>query len=124
VIVSGDKDLMQLISPRVTMYDSMKDKTFRVPEVKERFGVPPDKVVEVMGLMGDASDNIPGVPGIGPKTAGQLIEEFGSIEELLKNVDKVKNARLRTSLDRHAEQARLSRELATLDSDAPLDFSL
>jgi DNA polymerase-1 len=124
VIVSGDKDLMQLISPHVTMYDSMKDKTFRVPEVKERFGVSPDKVVEVMGLMGDATDNIPGVPGIGPKTAGQLIEEFGSIEELLKNVDKVKNARLRNSLDRHAEQARLSRELATLDSDAPLDFSL
>ncbi len=69
VIVSGDKDLMQLVSSHVTMYDSMKDKTFQVPEVKERFGVSPDKVVEVMGLMGDTSDNIPGVPGIGPKTA-------------------------------------------------------
>jgi DNA polymerase I len=124
VIVSGDKDLMQLISSRVTMYDPMKDKTFRVPEVKERFGVSPDKVVEVMGLMGDTSDNIPGVPGIGPKIAGQLIEEFGSIEELLKNIDKVKNAKVRASLDRHAEQARLSRELATLDSDAPLDWTL
>jgi DNA polymerase-1 len=124
VIVSGDKDLLQLVSSHVTMYDSMKDKTFQVPEVKERFGVSPDKVVEVMGLMGDTSDNIPGVPGIGPKTAGQLIEEFGSIEELLKNVDKVKNAKVRASLDRHAEQARLSRELATLDSDAPLDWPL
>jgi DNA polymerase-1 len=123
VIVSGDKDLMQLISSRVTMYDPMKDKTFQVPEVQERFGVSPDKVVEVMGLMGDTSDNIPGVPGIGPKIAGQLIEEFGSIEELLKNIDKVKNAKLRASLDRHAEQARLSRELATLDSDAPLDWT-
>jgi DNA polymerase-1 len=124
VIVSGDKDLMQLISPRVTMYDPMKDKNFQVPQVKERFGVSPDKVVEVMGLMGDTSDNIPGVPGIGPKTARQLIEEFGSIAELLKNIDKVKNAKLRASLDRHAEQARLSRELATLDSNAPLDWTL
>jgi DNA polymerase-1 len=124
VIVSGDKDLMQLVSSRVSMYDPMKDKTFQVPEVKERFGVSPDKVVEVMGLMGDTSDNIPGVPGIGPKIAGQLIEEFGSIEELLKKVDRVKNARVRASLDRHAEQARLSRELATLDSDAPLDWAL
>ena len=124
VIVSGDKDLMQLISSHVTMYDPMKDKTFQVPEVRERFGVSPEKVVEVMGLMGDTSDNIPGVPGIGPKTAGQLIEEFGSIAELLKNIDKVKNAKVRASLDRYAEQARLSRELATLDSDAPLDWTL
>jgi len=122
VIVSGDKDLMQLISPLVAMYDPMKEKTFQVPEVKERFGVPPEKVVEVMGLMGDASDNIPGVPGIGPKTAAQLIEEFGSIEDLLKNVEKVKSAKVRALLDRYAEQARLSRELATLDFEAPLDW--
>jgi len=72
-----------------------------------------------MGLTGDTSDNIPGVPGIGPKTATQLIEEFGSIEELLKNLDRVKNSRVRASLERYAEQARLSRELATLDSDSP-----
>jgi len=124
VIISGDKDLMQLVSSHVTMYDSMKDKTFRIPEVKERFGVSPDKVVEVMGLMGDASDNIPGVPGIGPKNAARLIEEFGSIEELLKNVDKIKNAKLRAALLRYSEQARLSRELATLNSEAPLDWGL
>jgi DNA polymerase-1 len=124
VIVSGDKDLMQLISSHVTMYDSMKDKTFQIPEVKERFGVSPDKVVEVMGLMGDASDNIPGVPGIGPRTAAQLIEEFGSIEEVLKNADNIKNAKLRATLLRYAEQARLSRELAILDSQAPLDWGL
>jgi DNA polymerase-1 len=124
VIVSGDKDLMQLISSHVTMYDSMKDKTFQIPEVKERFGVFPDKVVEVMGLMGDASDNIPGVPGIGPKTAAQLIEEFGSIEEVLKSADKIKNAKLRATLLRYAEQARLSRELAILNSEAPLDWGL
>ena len=124
VVVSGDKDLMQLISSRITMYDPMKDKTFQVPDVKERFGVSPDKVVEVMGLMGDTSDNIPGVPGIGPKTASQLIEEFGSIEQLLKNVEKVKSGKVRSSLERYAEQARLSRELATLDSEAPLDWGL
>ena len=124
VVVSGDKDLMQLISSRITMYDPMKDKTFQVRDVKERFGVPPDKVVEVMGLMGDTTDNIPGVPGIGPKTASQLIDEFGSIENLLKNVEKVKSGKVRSSLDRYAEQARLSRELATLDSEAPLDWGL
>ncbi|HEX7371573.1 MAG TPA: DNA polymerase I, partial [Thermodesulfobacteriota bacterium] len=92
--------------------------------MKERFGVPPDKVVEVMGLMGDTSDNIPGVPGIGPKTASQLIDEFGSIENLLKNVEKVKSGKVRSSLERYAEQARLSRELATLDSEAPLDWGV
>jgi len=124
VVVSGDKDLMQLISSLITMYDPMKDKTFQVPDVKERFGVPPDKVVEVMGLMGDTSDNIPGVPGIGPKTASQLIDEFGSIENLLKNVEKVKSGKVRSSLERYAEQARLSRELATLDSEAPLDWGV
>ena len=124
VILSGDKDLMQLISDRVSMYDPMKDKTFQVPEVKERFGVTPDKVVEVMGLCGDASDNIPGVPGIGGKTASRLIEEFGSIEGLLKNLDRVKNAKLRTNLAHYAEQARLSRELATLNVHAPLPLDL
>ena len=98
VLVSGDKDLMQLITPHVTMYDPMKDKTFRIPEVIERFGVGPEKVMEVMGLCGDTSDNIPGVPGIGEKTAAKLIEEFGSIEDLLKNVDKVKNAKVRNNL--------------------------
>ncbi|MDI6753846.1 MAG: DNA polymerase I [Thermodesulfobacteriota bacterium] len=120
VIISGDKDLMQLITPRVTMYDPMKEKTFQIPEVTEYFGVTPDKVIEVMGLSGDSSDNIPGVPGIGKKTAVQLIEEFGSIEELLKNVTGVKNAKIRDKLIHYAEQARLSRELATLDVHVPL----
>ena len=124
VIVSGDKDLMQLITPQVVMYDPMKDKTFEIPEVKERFGVPPDKVVEVMGLCGDSSDNIPGVPGIGEKTAARLIEQFGSIEELLKNLEKVKSPTLRATLSHYADQARLSRELAALDTQAPLAWDL
>ncbi len=124
VIVSGDKDLMQLITSKVTMYDPMKDKTFHVSEVKERFGVTPEKVIEVMGLSGDTSDNIPGVPGIGEKTAAKLIEEFGSIEDLLKNVEKVKNPKVRANLIHYADQARLSRELATLDTKAPFSRSL
>jgi DNA polymerase-1 len=124
VIVSGDKDLMQLITPHVSMYDPMKDKTFRIPEVVERFGVPPEKVTEVMGLCGDTSDNIPGVPGVGEKTAARLIQEFGSIEELLRNVEKVKQPKLRANLARFADQARVSRELATLDTKAPVPWDL
>ena len=124
IIVSGDKDLMQLITPKVSMYDPMKDKTFTIPEVVERFGVLPEKVTEVMGLCGDTSDNIPGVPGIGEKTAARLIQEFGSIEELLKNVEKVKQTKIRENLTHFAEQARVSRELATLDTQAPVPWGL
>ena len=124
IIVSGDKDLMQLITPKVSMYDPMKDKTFQIPEVVERFGVPPEKVTEVMGLCGDTADNIPGVPGIGEKTAARLIQEFGSIEELLKNVEKVKQTKIRENLTHFAQQARVSRELATLDTQAPVPWGL
>ena len=120
VIVSGDKDLMQLVTPHVILFDPMKDKTYRIPEVVEYFGVPPAKIVEVMGLSGDSSDNIPGVPGIGKKTAVQLIDEFGSIEKVLENVSAVKNAKTRERLMHYAEQARLSRELATLDLQVPV----
>ena len=80
-IISGDKDLMQMVDENVTMIDTMKDKTYDAAAVKEKFGVGPDKVVEILGLMGDTSDNIPGVPGIGPKTAQRLIEEYGTVEE-------------------------------------------
>jgi len=124
VIVSGDKDLMQLISSQITMHDPMKDKDFRIADVRERFGVPPEKVVEVMGLCGDSSDNIPGVPGIGPKTAAKLIDEFGTIENLLKRLERVKNTKVRSNLNRYADQARLSRELAVLNTAVPLDWRL
>ncbi len=123
-IISGDKDLMQLVSNHVILYDPMKEKTYHVPEVIERFGVSPDKVVEVMGLSGDTSDNIPGVPGIGAKTAARLIREYGSIEALLAQVEKVKNPKWRESLTHHAEQARLSRELATIDTKTPIPWGL
>ncbi len=124
VIVSGDKDLMQLVDENVTMIDTMKDKTYDVAAVKERFGVAPDKVVEILGLMGDTSDNIPGVPGIGPKTAQRLIEEYGSVETILQNAEKLKNVKLRESFRKYAEQARLSRQLALIRKDIEIDFDI
>ncbi|HQN66809.1 MAG TPA: 5'-3' exonuclease H3TH domain-containing protein, partial [Smithellaceae bacterium] len=107
VIISGDKDLMQLIGDGVTLVDTMKDKTYDSAAVREKFGVGPDKVVEILGLMGDASDNIPGVPGIGPKTARRLIEEYGSVEAVLENAEKLHNVKLRESFRKYADQARL-----------------
>jgi DNA polymerase-1 len=124
VIVSGDKDMMQLISDDITMIDTMKDVTYNVEAVKERFGVSPEKVVELFGLAGDQSDNIPGVPGIGPKNAQRLIEEFGSVEGVLANVEKVRNPKTRESIRAFAEQARMSRELATIRTDAEFDIDL
>ena len=124
VIVSGDKDLMQLVSKDVIMIDTMKDKIYDVEAVKERFGVGPDKVVEILGLMGDTSDNIPGVPGIGPKSAHRLIEEYGTIEEIIKNVERLKNAKAKQSIREFADQARMSRELAVIRTNADFDFDL
>jgi len=123
-IISGDKDLMQLISDSVTMVDTMKDKTYDAAAVKEKFGVGPDKVVEILGLMGDTSDNIPGVPGIGPKTAHRLIDEYGSVEAVIENAEKLHNVKLRESFRQHAEQARLSRQLALIRTDIDIDFNL
>ncbi|MEN6331702.1 MAG: DNA polymerase I [Smithella sp.] len=124
ILVSGDKDLMQLIDENVTMIDTMKDKTYDVAAVKERFGVNPDKVTEILGLMGDTSDNIPGVPGIGPKTAQRLIEEYGSVEEVIRNTENLRNVKLRESFRKNAEQARMSRQLALIRKDIEIDFDL
>ncbi len=121
VIVSGDKDLLQLVGPGVAVYDSLKEKTYGPAEVEERFGVPPERVVEIMGLMGDASDNIPGVPGVGEKTAQALIKSYGSIENLLAHAQEISRPKLRQSLLENAELARLSRDLALLHADVPLD---
>lgn len=121
-IISGDKDLMQLVDENVAMIDTMKDKTYDVAAVKEKFGVGPDKVVEILGLMGDTSDNIPGVPGIGPKTAQRLIEEYGSVEEVIKNSENMRNVKLRESFRQYADQARLSRQLASIRKDIEIDF--
>jgi len=120
-IVSGDKDMMQLISPNVHMLDTMKDKRFKKPEVIDKFGVPPEKVIEVMGLMGDSSDNIPGVKGVGPKTATELIQKYGSIEELYKHIDEIEKQKLKDKLETDKDNALLSRKLVTIDTEMKLD---
>src|ERR1700691_4597351 len=114
-IVSSDKDLMQLVSDCVIMFDTMKDKKIGRAEVMEKFGVPPEKVIEVQSLIGDSTDNVPGVPGIGVKTAAQLIGEYGDLETLLTRVLEIKQEKRRQSLIEHAENARLSKKLVTLD---------
>lgn len=120
-IVSSDKDLMQLVNDCVIMYDTMKDTRIGVPEVIEKFGVPPKKVIEVQALIGDTSDNVPGVPGIGVKTAAQLIGEYGDLETLLKRAGEIKQEKRRQALIDNAEAARLSKKLVTLDDQVPLE---
>ena len=123
VIVSGDKDMMQLISPHIYMLDTMKNKKFMDKEVAEKFGVQADKVVEVMGLMGDSSDHIPGVKGVGPKTAAELIRKFGSIESLYKRIDEVEKKNVKEKLERDKENAFMSRELVSIDTEMDLEFN-
>jgi len=121
-IVSSDKDLMQLIHDGVVeMFDTMKNKRIGAAEVVERFGVPPDKVIDVQALIGDTIDNVPGVPGIGVKTAAKLIGEFGDLESLLARAGEVKQNKCRESLIKHAGQARMSARLVKLDDAVPLD---
>jgi DNA polymerase-1 len=119
-IVSSDKDLMQLIRPGVEMLDPMKQKPIGPAEVMEKFGVTPDKLIEVQALMGDSTDNVPGVPGIGPKTAAQLIGEFGTLDAVLEAAPAMKPSKRRDMLLQHADAARISRQLVTLREDAPL----
>lgn len=121
VIVSGDKDMMQLISPDIRMLDTMKNKWFGVEEVEEKFGVTPDRVIDVMGLMGDSSDHIPGVKGVGPKTASELIRKFGSIQELYERIDEVDKVKLREKLVQDKEMALLSRQLVTINTAVKLE---
>jgi DNA polymerase-1 len=122
VIVTGDKDMFQLLTPHVRIYDPVKDKWLGEMECRERFGVEPARVVEIMGLMGDATDNIPGVKGIGEKTAMKLIAQFGTIEELLHRVEEVTPPRIKALLIEQADNARLSRRLATIHLDSPVTF--
>ena len=124
IIITGDKDLLQLVSPHTLIYDPMKEKQFGVEEVIERFGLRPDQIVEMMGLAGDATDNIPGVPGIGEKTATELIKTFGTIENLLAHLDQVRQKKLKEKLETFGEQARLSRQLATLRTDVPVSAEI
>jgi DNA polymerase I len=121
VVVTGDKDLMQIVSDRVRLLDTMKEKESGIQEVEERFGVGPELVTDILGLAGDSSDNIPGVPGIGEKTAIRLIQEFGDLDSLLERSAEVKGKN-GEKLREFADQARLSRQLATIDRRVPLDY--
>ncbi len=118
-IVSSDKDLMQLVRPGVVMLDAMKAKKIGRDEVIEKFGVPPDSVVDVQSLAGDSTDNVPGVPGIGVKTAAELIKEYGDLDTLLARAGEIKQPKRREKLIEFADQARVSRELVRLKDDVP-----
>ncbi|MEM9279739.1 MAG: DNA polymerase I, partial [Pseudomonadota bacterium] len=123
-IISSDTDLMQLVGPNVIMYDTMKDRRVGVEEVHEKFGVGPEKMIDLQSLAGDSTDNIPGVPGIGSKTAAQLLDEFGDLETLLERAGEIKQNKRRENLIEFADQARISKELVTLKDDVPLDVPL
>ena len=124
LIVSSDKDLMQLVRDGVSMLDPMKSRPIGPDEVMEKFGVAPNRVVDVQSLAGDSTDNVPGVPGIGVKTAAQLITEFGDLDALLAGAGTIKQPKRRENLIEFADQARLSRELVKLDDNAPVPFEV
>jgi DNA polymerase-1 len=123
-IVSSDKDLMQLVNDRVIMYDTMKDKKIGRDEVIAKFGVPPEKVIEVQALIGDSTDNVPGVPSIGEKTAALLINEYGDLETLLKRAGEIKQDKRRQALIDNADKARLSKKLVTLDTQVKVEVPI
>ncbi len=123
-IVSSDKDLMQLVRDGIEMLDPIKGRPIGPAEVAEKFGVPPEKVVDVQALAGDSVDNVPGVPGIGVKTAAQLINEYGDLEALLARAGEIKQPKRRESLQQHAEQARISKKLVLLEDHVPLEVPL
>ena len=123
-VISSDKDLMQLVGPQVSMYDSMKDRQIGVPEVIEKWGVPPEKMIDLQALTGDSVDNVPGIPGIGPKTAAQLIEEFGDLDTLLERAGEIKQNKRRENIIEFADKARISRELVRLKDDVEVTEKL
>ncbi len=124
LVISSDKDLMQLIQDHVSLYDPMKNIKIGPEAVFEKFGVSPDKVIDVQALAGDSSDNVPGVPGIGVKTASQLINEYGSLEKLLDNASSIKQEKRRESLINNAELAIVSKKLVSLFSDVPIPYKI
>ena len=123
-ILSSDKDLMQLVDDKVKMRDPMTDRPIGEAEVREKFGVGPDKVIDVQALCGDSTDNVPGVPGIGVKTAAELINTYGDLEALLARAHEIKQPKRRETLVENAAKARLSKELVKLDDDVPLPCPL
>ena len=123
-IVSSDKDLMQLIEDRVSLYDGLKGRTFRADAVREKFGVDPESLGDLLALAGDSSDNVPGVPGIGSKTAAELLGRYGNLENLLEHSEEIKQPKRRQILMEHADDARLSRKLVQLRDDVPVSLGI
>ena len=123
-VISSDKDLMQLVGPQVSMYDSMKDRQIGVQEVIDKWGVPPEKMIDLQALTGDSVDNVPGIPGIGPKTAAQLIEQFGDLDTLLERAGEIKQNKRRENIIEFADKARISRELVRLRDDVDITEKL
>ncbi len=123
IMVTGDKDFKQLVTKNIIIWDPMKDKIIDIKEIKAEFGLGPEKMIDIMGLMGDKADNIPGVPGIGPKTAASLITTFGTLEQLYENIDTVTKKKQRENLINFKTQAFLSKDLVTIKTDIPLLFN-
>ncbi len=123
-IITSDKDFYQLVGPRISLWDTMKDRRIGISEVEERFGVAPDRVIDVLGLMGDSVDNVPGVPGVGEKTAKTLVREFGDVDSLLSRLDELKPGKQRERLEENADLARLSVTLVTIDTDVDLPLGM
>ncbi len=124
VLVSTDKDLLQLVNASVSVFNPVKNIHLHAAEVEENFGVSPSRVIDVLALQGDASDNIPGVPGIGEKTAKNLIREFGSLDVILNNLEQVKNPRIREAIKSNLDQLKLSRQLVTIEKNLDLPLAL
>ncbi len=124
IVVTGDKDFRQIISPSVTLWDTMKDRVTTYDTFTEEVGLKPAQMIDVMGLSGDSSDNIPGVPGVGEKTAVDLVKQFGTLEKVLENTENIKKAKLKENLAQAREAALLSKKLVTLDLHVPLDWRL
>ncbi|MCP4716872.1 MAG: DNA polymerase I, partial [Deltaproteobacteria bacterium] len=123
VIVSGDKDLFQLVRPGITVLDTMKDRVFDSQGVLDKYGLGPDQIIDMLGLMGDTSDNVPGVPGIGPKTAVSLLAQFGSMDGIYEHIESITKKKVKQNLLEFRDQAYLSRRLVTLDTAVSLERS-
>ena len=123
-IVSSDKDLMQLYKKNVRIYDPMKNKFIKDEDIQKKFGVDSSKVIDVQALAGDSSDNVPGVPGIGVKTAAELINKYGNLEKLLKSAHEIKQNKRRETLLENKDKALISKKLVTLKHDVPIDRKL
>lgn len=124
MVVSSDKDLMQLVDDRVQMFDGMKNEIIDIEKVKEKWGVEPKQILDLLSLMGDSADNVPGVPGIGPKTAAELINTFGSLDNLYKHLDEIKQEKRRQVLADNRDNAFLSKKLITLDENVEVPYSI